>query len=338
MDHALGARTTLRTRLGSWFRETSAIECGPALAVAVLLVSAAHSVLAGSSDQAAKPPITKPAVGTVASPIKGAYFGEALPGETPVPFAPNVLNAVSPWVAATEFSPDGTQFFLSVGTADYSGAKLYYSKRVNDVWTPLAEARFASDFTFSHEPVFSADGAALTFTGKKAAGSIDLWTVRYTERGWGTPVALPAPINSEGRDFRGSTMSDGTMYFGSNRSGMMQVFKAYEKPDHTLVAELLGAPINARSYEGDPCVAPDGHYLIFYSGRDGRSSDLYVSFRDAQGAWGPPVNLGSAFNTPADEYGAHLSSDGKYLFFTRHSAQGDAIYWVAASAIEKLKT
>ena len=39
----------------------------------------------------------------------------------------------------------------------------------------------------------------------------------------------------------------------------------------------------------------------------------------------------------ADEYGAHLSSDGKFLFFTRHTARGNGIYWVASSAIEKLK-
>jgi hypothetical protein len=61
-----------------------------------------------------------------------------------------------------------------------------------------------------------------------------------------------------------------------------------------------------------------------------------VSFREARKGWGTPVKLGPEFNSPDDEYGAHLSSDGKYLFFTRHTPQGDTIYWVAVSAIDKL--
>ena len=199
------------------------------------------------------------------------------------------------------------------------------------------EAPFVSDFTYSNEPVFSPDGASLNFTGSKAKGSIDLWRVERKAGEWGVPVALPAPINSGGKDHRGSSTSDGTMYFCSNRSGMMQVYRAHEGAGGKLAAELLGAPINVNAYDGDPCVAPDGRYLVFYSGRDGKSAELLVSFRDEQGSWGAPVNLGSEFNSPNDEYGAHLSSDGRFLFFTRHTPQGNTIYWVAAAAIDKLK-
>jgi Tol biopolymer transport system component len=268
--------------------------------------------------------------------VKGAFFGQALPGETPVLFAPEKLNALSAWVAHTDFSPDGTQFFASVGAADYSSAKLYYSKFVNDVWTPFAEAPFIADFTFSNEPVFSADGAILTFTGKKAIGSLDLWTVNYANQLWGTPVALPAPINSDAKEGRGSTLADGTLYFSSARSGMFQVYKGYKDATKALAVERVGPPISTNSYEGDPCIAPDGRFLIFYSARDWKSSDLYVSFSDGNGGWGTACKLGDGFNTPGDEYGAHLSADGKILFFTRHTAQGNGIYWVAVSAIDKL--
>lgn len=279
----------------------------------------------------------EPTIVSVTTQLRGDYLGEALPGETPVPFAPGALSSLSAWVEATVFSPDGTLLFLSVGSADYSSAKLYYSRRLNDTWTPFADAPFVSDFTYSNEPVFSADGATLTFTGRKATGSIDLWRVHRKDGEWGTPVALPAPINSAGKDHRGSSTSDGIMFFCSNRSGMMQVYKAHEEAGHEIVAELLGAPINVEAYDGDPCIAPDGRFLVFYSARDGRSAELLVSFRDGEGGWGPPINLGSAFNSPNDEYGAHLSSDGNFLFFTRHSPQGNTIYWVATAAIDKLK-
>ena len=270
-------------------------------------------------------------------PMDGYYFGQTLPGETPVLFAPDVLGPVSKWVEATELSPDGSLFFLAVGDSAYSSAKLYYSKRVNDAWTPFVEPPFLSGFTFSHEPVFSPDGTTLTFTGRKGTGTLDLWTVKHSAQGWETPVAMPSPINSSAKEYRGSYATDGVFLFGSSRSGMMQIYKATTDTSQVPAVELVGPPISTKSFEGDPCVAPDGRFLIFYSARDGKSSDLYVSFRNKTGEWGMPINLGDTFNTAADEYGAHLSCDGKILFFARHTSTGNSIYWVASSAIEKLK-
>jgi len=291
--------------------------------ISLLLLAIANSC----SDKSTKPkePVVKP------------YFGQELPGETPVAFAPEKLDSLSIWVEATAFSPDGNWFFLSVGASDYSGSTLYYSKIENHAWTPFAPAPFAADFVYANEPVFSADGATLIFTGNRAIGTHDLWTVPLTDSGWGEPTALPAPINSNRNEYRCSYMTDGTIYFCSARAyGMLQIYRAYLDSTQTLVAEMLPAPINTHSYEGDPCIAPDGHFLVFYSCRGGASSDLFVSFKDSTDQWQTPINLGPEFNTSSDEYGAHLSSDGQYLFFTRHTAEGNRIYWVAISAIEGL--
>lgn len=280
------------------------------------------------------------ALGVLKVPMKGPYFGQALPGETPVPFAPGSLTSMHPWVEGVVFSPDGALCFMGVGDASYSSAKLYLSSRVNEVWAPFAEAPFVSDFTLSGGPAFSADGKTVTFSGTKATGSRDLWTVSHSGQRWGTPAALPSPINSDDEEYPASTMADGTIYFSRAHSGLRsQVYKAHEDPARTWAVELLGAPVNAQSYEGDPCIAPDGRFLVFYSARIGGQggTDLYVSFRDGHGGWGTPLNLGTKFNSPNDEYGAHLSSDGKYLFFTRHGSKGNTIYWVETSAIDQLK-
>ncbi len=239
-------------------------------------------------------PAAQPAAGTFKGRTAGAYFGQALPGDAPAPFAPEILTSISAWVEATAFSPDGTQFFVSVGAADYSSATLYHSTRVNGEWTPIVEAPFVSDFTYSNEPVFSADGKTLMFTGKKSAGSLDLWTVEYTGQGWGTPVPLPSPINSDAVEYRGSYMSDGTLYFTSGRSGVNQIYRARTDAAHALGVELVARPISTGSPEGDPCIAPDGRFLVFNSARDWKSADLYVSFRDARGGWGTPIDLGPA--------------------------------------------
>jgi hypothetical protein len=293
---------------------------------------------ANGAPQAPKVAAPQAGLGAPKVPNRGAYFGQALPGETPVPFAPEILASLSAWVAGTEFSPDGKYFFASVGAPDYSSARLYFRRLVNGEWTPFAEAPFLAGFTLSNEPVFSADGSRLMFTGRKGTDKPDLWTVSCSEQGWGTPTALPAPINSASGEWRGSTMRDGTFYFTSNRTnGVYQIFKATPDARQNLVVEPLGPPVNTNSFEGDPCIAPDGRFLVFNSARDQKSADLFVSFRSAQGGWGTPINLGPRFNTADDEYGAHLSSDGKYLFFTRHSATGNRIFWVAVSAIDRLR-
>ncbi|MBI5431846.1 MAG: PD40 domain-containing protein [Planctomycetes bacterium] len=268
---------------------------------------------------------------------KGAFFGLAPPSDTPKPFAPELLAAVSPFVEATAFSPGGNAFFLSVGTADYSQAKLYVTEWVDGAWTPFVEPSFTAGFTYSHEPVFLPGGSTLIFTGKHTTATTDLWAVTRTERGWSEPSRLPAPINGDADEFRGCPALDRTFYFGSNRSGMLQVYRASAFGTPTPRVELVGPPIDVEAFDGDPCVAPDGRFLLFYSGRSGTSADLYVSFRTEQGAWGEPLDLGPDFNTAADEYGAHLSSDGKHLFFTRHTTQGNTILWVLTSAIDALK-
>jgi len=287
----------------------------------------------------AKP--TRMPLGTTSLSAKGLYLGQPLPGETPVPFAPEILKAVSPWVSGIAFSKDGTECFLHVGDATYSGANMYYSKCVNGAWTPLVEPSFLAGFSFSCEPVFSKDDNTLLFTAKKAGGSTDFWTVTRTTTGWGNLLAMPAPLNTDTNEFRGSFASDGAFYFGSERvsSGINQVFKATKNAGGAWETEKLGAPVNALSYDGDPCIAPDGRFLVYYAGRAngyGRV-DLYVTFRDGKGGWGSPINLGPTFNGPDDEFGACLSQDGKYLFFNRHTAQGDQLFWVAVSAIDKLK-
>ncbi len=272
----------------------------------------------------------------VSAPITGTYFGQALPGETPALFAPAVLAQFGKFTENVEFSPDGNQCFIHIGTADYSGFSMVYSKRVNDVWTAFAPPPFIAEFEGAGEPVFLADGRSLMFTAQKKGGQTDLYTVSYSAEGWGKPVALPAPINSDKDEFRGSFMADGTLYFGSTREGgNNQTYRARKDGAKNWVVEKMGAPLNPSPYEGDPAVAPDGRFLVFYSGIGGKSTDLFVSFADGKGGWGTPVSLG--VSSASDEFGAHLSADGKYLFFTRHSQTKGSTWWMAVSAIDKKK-
>ncbi len=293
-----------------------------------LLLCASHLLVFGGPSASA---------GTL--PAGAAYLGQKPPGEKPERFAPGVLADI-PFLGSLAFSPRGDECFFTVDDSVYSTQKLLMTRYVNGRWTTPEPAPFAAGFEKSGEPFFSHDGSQLYFTAQAKASRtrMDFWRVDRAGPGWGLPDRLPAPLNSDANDFHFCQVSDGTTYFLSNRSGAAQVYRARQPRDASPQVELIPAPVlSVGTYEGDPCVAPDGRFLVFYSGRAGGfgAVDLYACFPDGRGEWTQPVNLGADFNTDSDEYGATLSPDGKYLFFVRHSAQRGEIHWVSSRAIEK---
>jgi Tol biopolymer transport system component len=294
------------------------------------LLCAVQTLAAGRIDVAA---------GTI--PKAASYLGQRPPGEKPERFAPEILSSM-PFLGCIAFSPRGDECFVTVCDANYTTQKLMTTRCVDGAWTAPELASFSAEFEKAGEPFFAADGKRLYFAAR-AKGSTtgkDLWSVDRTDQGWGSPTRLPAPFNSDANEFHFLRVPDGTTYFGSNRTGAPQVYRARPTRDQAPKVELIPAPVlSVGTYEGDACVAPDGRFMVFYSGRAGGfgAVDLYVCFPDGKGEWTTPVNLGADFNTADDEYGPWLSPDGKYLFFVRHSLQSSDLYWVSIAAIEKVR-
>jgi len=103
--------------------------------------------------------------------------------------------------------------------------------------------------------------------------------------------------------------------------------------------------VNTGKYTSHPFIAPDESYLIWDSEREGGygASDLYISFIQEDGSWGPAINMGDKINTEIDDTYGSITSDGKYFFFNRiklgesfEESEAD-IYWVDAQVIENLK-
>ena len=88
----------------------------------------------------------------------------------------------------------------------------------------------------------------------------------------------------------------------------------------------------------DPGIVLDEFFMVFtakdLSGGYGHRN-LYLILRGADGTWTKPRNMGPKINTRYFEWGARISPDKKYMFFTRsngwglnsNSDTGD-IYWV----------
>ena len=280
-----------------------------------------------------------PQVGVLKPPIHGAWFGQSPPGHTPVRFASAILDSLNPWVNGVAFSPDGMECFLGIGGPNYGGSRIVHATCEAGVWTPFTPPPCLDGFIYTMEPHFSSDGRKFFFTGKRVGEFRRLWAVTRTGATWGAPMLEPAPIDGEGDAYRGSVMADGTWYFGLQSHGMVEIHRATPGGATGMRFEKLGEPINEQAYDGDPCVAPDGRWLIFNSARNAATggADLYVSFPDAKGDWGTPIRLGPEFNSPDDEYGAMLTSDAKRLFYTRHTSAGNHIFTLDTSAIDALK-
>ena len=109
-------------------------------------------------------------------------------------------------------------------------------------------------------------------------------------------------------------------------------------------ARLVPPPVSTEHHESYPCVVGDGS-LYFSSRRPGGfgEGDLYVSFRDGDGGWSEPVNLGEPINSEHVDFCPMVTPDGRYLFLSRRwGATWDdttrcEIYWVDARVLERFR-
>ena len=69
-----------------------------------------------------------------------------------------------------------------------------------------------------------------------------------------------------------------------------------------------------------------------------KDKDIHVCFRNKDGSWTKPINLGKEVNSNFSETSPRITPDGKYLFFSRYieDAASD-IYWVSTEVIENLR-
>lgn len=216
--------------------------------------------------------------------------------------------------------------------------KIHCMKKINGVWEMPEPVLFNDDYQ-SAEPVFSPDGNSLFFistiplSGNGDDDNFNIWCVKKEKDGWGNPIRV-----SESIDFYPTFTKNNKMYFTDVQNDL---FSADLENGQMVNRQNLGENINTSGAEYNSMVAPDESYLIFTSfgwGDGFGGGDLFISFKDENGNWGKPINMGGGINSNAHEYCPSLSPDGKYLFFTSNRNNGDDIYWVDAKIIDELKT
>lgn len=176
-------------------------------------------------------------------------------------------------------------------------------------------------------PTITADGEALIYTAVRG-GQEDFYRSEKVNGEWqrGEPITAVNTPNNEGAQ---SISADGkflvfTACHRRDGLGGCDLFFAELKNDKWTAVRNLGAPVNTPGWESQPSISADGKTLFFTSERRGGlgGKDIWVSYREANGKWGEPQNLGAPVNTTGEDQSPFFHSDGQTLYFMSNGHPG----------------
>lgn len=256
------------------------------------------------------------------------YLGQSPPGSTPEIFAPGIVNTDASVDIEGMLGMDMRTFYFVRSSEQDQPSNLTAASYEDENWEVSLVQNGAS------EPSISPDGRKIFL---KTA------YIEQTDAGWSEPKSLGPPF--ENIDImRLSASSKGTFYFDTYTEELDTPIRysnlvdgEYQQP------KSLGPQFAIGKYNAHPFIAPDESYVIWDSIREQGfgKSDLYISFKTADGSWGPAVNMGDEINTSSAENYPSVSPDGKVIFFDRRTKTANNrnvnIFWVSASIIDELR-
>ena len=262
--------------------------------------------------------------------LKGPYMGQKTPGMMAEPFAPGIISKDG-WELEGVFAPGMKEFYFTLDRATEDKKfrpTVIGFRQQNNTWKKFTE------FLRRGEVSISPDGQRMHM----AKG--------YKDRvgdGWSELKSLGPMIDrKDWYIMRLSASSKGTYVFDEatrEGNGVLRYSRLIngkrEEP------KPLNKEINAGKWTAHPFIAPDESYLIWDSEVEAGfgGTDIYISYRQKDGSWGPAINMGDKINSDKEEFYASVTPDGKYILFNRGmDDKGNIdIYWVDAQIIETLR-
>ncbi|MFA6127259.1 MAG: hypothetical protein WC699_08150 [Bacteroidales bacterium] len=278
--------------------------------------------------------------------LRGPYIGQTPPGNQSKVFAPGFVSTEFGELNSV-FNRDGNEFYFSRRGVPGKQSKIMVTRLENYIWTEPESVGFStscSDIDLFVTP----DGLSMVFCsnrihqkGDGVKTDHDFWISKREGKKWAEPQLFAKEALSEFEDYFPIVTNSGNLYFNSQRGGRAtnDIYCSRFIDGKYSGAEKLPEPVNTQYREFDAFVNPDEKMILFSTERPGGfgGSDIYVSFKRPDGSWSEPKNLGSDINSAQSEYGATLSPDGKYFFYTSGKNGNEDIFWVSAEFIEKLK-
>jgi len=259
--------------------------------------------------------------------IRGPYFGQAAPGPVARQFAVGLVSAGYLHHGIPTFTPDGREAYWAVNDFGPKKQRVILESRIeNGRWTLPRLASFSKPGFEDDVPLISPDGRKLYFISIRSlekggrADKENIWVMKRNGGGWSEPAPLPPIINSiPNIHHQISVDNDGTLYFSALAAegyGSLDIYAAERIDDTYRKPENLGPAINGSDVEYTPYISPDGTYLMF-SRYNPRGWSLLISFREKDGTWGKPRDIGDTVRGGAEMNldCPGVTRDGKVLFF-----------------------
>lgn len=257
--------------------------------------------------------------------LKGPYLGQTPPGSVAEPFAPGVISKQG-WELEGVFAPGMQEFYYTTRFGEGKPSKIIGFRQQNGTWKKYIE------FKRTGEIVFSPDGNRMHM----AKGYKD----RIGE-GWSETKSLGPMFDTKDLGImRLSASNFGTYVFDDYKTDVIRISTVNGKKRQP--PKDMSAIVNTGKWTAHPYIAPDESYLIWDSERDEGygESDIYISFKQKDGNWGPAINMGAGINSDRWDAFATVTPDGKYILFNRGIDEDNKnvdIYWVSAQIIEDLR-
>jgi Tol biopolymer transport system component len=264
------------------------------------------------------------------------YFESPKPDSQPELFAPEIFKNEEHQHSSPAFSPDGKEIYWSYAfKVKNTGSRkqvICFSKYENKEWSTPEVVSFSGEY-YDGGPFITNDNKKLFFysdrpitPGAKPKSDHDLWYVERTTSTWGEPVRLE--FNTENNETMPSVSDDGTIYFAAQYKGKEGPFNIYysELKNGKYEPPKSISPLINNDFRMSPYIAADESFIIFAT----LNAPLHISFKNADGSWAKPVNLGQNINIGRSQRFPMLSPDLKYLFFTSYKSGHEERYWMDA--------
>jgi len=268
--------------------------------------------------------------------LEGPYFGQKPPGLIPEIFAPGIISMSGRHEMGVSFSPDLDEMYFALQEKTGVPSEIYFSKLEDKKWTPFKKANFTKGKKAGEmKPNASYDDNKIYFTAYNADFTgTSIWYVNRLNNGWSDAIKLDSPLN-EHEVMNSAFAKNGDLYY-TNLSKRMRTY--YAPNINGKYPKFQEAEIE---FGGHPFISPSQDYLIVDARNKedkNQKKDLYVYFKNKNGAWTKPINLGITVNSTFDETGATVTPDGKYLIFSRRTEGRELnLYWVSTEVIENLR-
>ncbi len=251
-------------------------------------------------------------------------------------------------------SKDGLSLYFSstrhTGNTASQDRDLYVSQRAGKKgsWgkpTPLCMLNSAD---WDSCPALSLDEHRLYFTSTRPgcgnSPTTDFWVSHRKDPkddlGWKPPVHLGCAsegyVNSAANELSPTFFEDGTgkvlMYFGSNRSGNMDLYQSEMRKDGTFGPATPVVELNSVAGEHSVTVRRDGLEVILVSARGGTLEFWTATRATTSDPWSTPVKISPPLPSSPNLGGRiALSWDGLELYFSANlpGTYGGNDIWVA---------